>query len=98
MAKKRFFRICILLAMYPTVAYSRSEAKTMTKHVPRYTSMDLTYDIFGSAALVDDMSVVMVNTVVTPNETRAGVAHLFSQKLTHDIMTINPLGMYIWIR
>lgn len=65
----------------------------MTKHVPRYTSMDFTYDILGRAALVEDMSVVMVNTVVTPRETLAGVAHLFSQKLTHDMMTISPLGM-----
>lgn len=65
----------------------------MTKHVPRYTSMDLTYDILGNAAFVDDMSVVIVNTVVTPKDTRAGVAHLFSQKLTHDMITISPLGM-----
>jgi len=55
--------------------------------------MDLTYDIFGRAAFVEDMSVVIVNTVVTPNETRAGVAHLFNQKLTHDMMTMSPLGM-----
>jgi len=55
--------------------------------------MDFTYDIFGSAALVDDMSVVMVSTVVTPNATLAGVAFRFSQKLTQDMMTISPLGM-----
>lgn len=67
----------------------------MTKHVPKYTSMDFTYDILGNAALVEDMSVVMVNTVVTPRATLAGVAFLFSQKLTQDMMTISPLGMYI---
>lgn len=67
----------------------------MTKHVPKYTSMDLTYDIFGSTALVDVMSVVMVNTVVTPRATLAGVAFLFSQKLTQDMTTTSPLGMYI---
>lgn len=65
----------------------------MTKHVPRYTSIDLTYEIFGNAALVDDMSVVIVNTVVTPSATRAGVAFLFNQKDTHDIITINPDGI-----
>lgn len=34
----------------------------------------------------------MVSTVITPNGTRAGVAFLFSQKLTHDIITISPDG------
>lgn len=68
-------------------------ANTMTKHVPRYTSIDLTYEIFGNAALVDDISVVIVNTVVTPRATRAGVAFLFNQKDTHDIITINPDGI-----
>lgn len=60
--------------------------------------MDFTYDIFGSAALVEDMSVVMVSTVVTPSATRAGVAFRFNQKLTHDMMTMRPDGMYIWMR
>lgn len=68
-------------------------AKTITKHVPKYTSIDLTYEIFGSAALVEDMSVVIVNTVVTPRATRAGVAFRFSQNDTHDIMTIKPDGI-----
>ena len=55
----------------------------MTKQVPKYTSIDLTYDILGKAAFVDDMSVVIVNTVVTPNATLAGVAFRLSQKETH---------------
>lgn len=55
--------------------------------------MDLTYEILGKAAFVDDISVVIVNTVVTPSATLAGVAFLFSQKLTQDIMTIRPDGM-----
>jgi hypothetical protein len=70
-----------------------NEAKTMTKQVPRYTSMDFTYEILGRAALVEDIRVVMVSTVVTPRATRAGVAFRFSQKLTHEIMTISPDGM-----
>lgn len=65
----------------------------MTKHVPKYTSMDLTYEIFGSAALVEDMSVVMVSTVVTPSATRAGVAFRFNQNETQEIMTIRPDGI-----
>lgn len=36
--------------------------------------MDLTYEILGRAALVEDMRVVMVSTVVTPRDTLAGVA------------------------
>lgn len=55
--------------------------------------MDLTYEIFGRAALVEDISVVIVNTVVTPSDTLAGVAFRFSQKETQDIMTIRPDGM-----
>lgn len=51
------------------------------------------YDIFGNAAFVDDIKVVMVSTVMTPSGTRAGVAFLLSQKLTHEMMTIKPDGM-----
>jgi hypothetical protein len=51
------------------------------------------YEIFGNAALVDDIKVVIVSTVITPSGTRAGVAFLFSQKLTHEMMTIRPDGM-----
>ena len=69
------------------------DANTMKKHAPRYTSMDLTYEIFGNAAFVDAMSVVMVSTVVTPRPTRAGVAPRVSQKLTHEMMTIRDDGM-----
>jgi len=43
-------------------AIPSSDAKTMTKQVPRYTSIDLTYEILGRAAFVEDMSVVIVNT------------------------------------
>lgn len=46
----------------------------MTKQVPKKTSIDLIYDILGIAALVDDMRVVIVSTVVTPSWTRAGLA------------------------
>lgn len=60
--------------------------------------MDFTYEIFGKAAFVDDISVVIVSTVVTPNATRAGVALRFSQNDTHDIITIKPEGIYIWIK
>ena len=66
--------------------------KTITKHVPKKTSIDLMYDILGSWLLVDDMSVVIVSTVVTPSATRAGVAFRWSQKLTHDMMTIKVAG------
>lgn len=55
--------------------------------------MDLTYDIFGKAAFVEDISVVMVKTVVTPSDTRAGVAFRFNQNDTHDIITISPDGI-----
>ncbi len=65
----------------------------MTKQVPRKTSIDLMYDIFGSAALVEDMSVVMVSTVVTPRATRAGVALRCNQKETQEMMTMRLAGM-----
>lgn len=57
--------------------------------------MDLTYEILGRAALVEDMRVVIVSTVVTPRDTRAGVAFRFNQNDTHDIITIRPEGIYI---
>lgn len=38
----RFFLMEIRLPMYPTAAYSNRAANTMTKQVPRKTSMDLT--------------------------------------------------------
>lgn len=78
----------------PEIFYLPSKlANTITKHVPKYTSIDLTYEILGNAAFVDDISVVMVSTVVTPSATRAGVAFLFNQKLTHEMITIKPDGM-----
>ena len=43
--------------------------------------------------MVDDMSVVMVSTVVTPSETRAGDALRFNQKETHEMTTIRLDGM-----
>ena len=55
--------------------------------------MDLTYDILGSAEFVEEISVVMVSTVVTPRPTLAGVAPLFNQKLTQEMMTIREDGM-----
>ena len=60
----------------------------MKKQNPRYTSIDFTYEIFGRAAFVEAINVVIVSTVVTPNPTLAGVAPRFNQKLTHDITTI----------
>ena len=52
----------------------------------------------GSWELVDDVSEVMVSTVVTPSVTLAGVAPRFSQKETHEMTTISEEGIYIWIR
>ena len=43
--------------------------------------------------MVDEMRVVMVSTVVTPRPTLAGVAPLFNQKLTQEMMTIKEDGM-----
>lgn len=53
------------------------------------------YEILGSAELVEDISVVIVRTVVTPSETLAGVAFRWSQNETQLIITINEAGMYI---
>ena len=39
------------------------------------------------------ISVVIVSTVVTPSDTLAGVAPRFSQKETHEMMTISEEGM-----
>jgi len=47
----------------------------------------------GREAFVEEMSVVIVRTVVTPSITLAGVAPLFSQKDTHEITTISEAGM-----
>lgn len=56
-------------------------------------SMDLTYEILGSAALVLDISVVIVRTVVTPNWTRAGEAFRWSQNETQEMTTMSDDGM-----
>ena len=56
-------------------------------------SIDLTYEILGKCALVEDMSVVIVSTVVTPSETRAGDALRLSQKETHEMTTMRLEGM-----
>ena len=65
----------------------------MTKHVTKYTSILFRYDIFGRDALVLDISVVMVSTVVMPRATRAGTAPRDSQNETQDSTTISVEGM-----
>ena len=47
----------------------------------------------GSLALIPDCWVVMVSTVSSPSDTRAGTAWMSIQNDTHDRMTINTLGM-----
>lgn len=85
--------MAIRFPRYPTAAYSTRDANTMTKQVPRYTSIDLTYEIFGKAAFVEDIRVVIVRTVVTPKATRAGVALRCNQKETQEMMTMRDAGM-----
>jgi hypothetical protein len=51
------------------------------------------YEILGRAALVEDIKVVMVKTVVTPKATLAGVAFRCNQKDTQEMMTIKEAGM-----
>lgn len=63
------------------------------KHVPKNISIDLTYEILGRAALVLDMSVVIVRTVVTPNWTLAGDAFRCNQNETHEITTMSDDGI-----
>jgi hypothetical protein len=53
---------------------------------------------FGRDALEPELWVVMVKTVVMPSATLAGAASMFIQKETQDKMTINRLGIYIWIK
>ena len=48
--------------------------------------------------MVEAISVVMVSTVVTPSPTLAGVAPRFSQKETHEMITMRDDGMYTWMR
>lgn len=53
---------------------------------------------FGRDALEPELWVVIVKTVVMPSATLAGAASMFIQKETQDKMTINRLGIYIWIK
>lgn len=55
-------------------------------------SMAFTYETRGSDALAPELCVVMVNTVKSPKEIRAGVESTFNQKETHDKMTMRQLG------
>ena len=64
----------------------------MTKQVTKYTSIDLRYDILGKAAFVEEMSVVMVRTVVIPRATLAGTASRLSQKDTQERTTMSVDG------
>ena len=60
------------------MAYSKRDPKTITKHVPKNTSILLIYEILGNCELVEDINVVIVSTVVTPNATLAGVAYVLA--------------------
>lgn len=60
-------------------------------------SMAVTYDTFGRDFLDMVLSVVMVSTVVIPNDVLAGTASLLIQKETQDRTTIILHGMYVWM-
>jgi hypothetical protein len=80
-----------------TTANSTSAAKTKTEQMDIHTSIPFTYETLGREALAPVDCVVMVRTVRRPRGTRAGVASMFSQKLTHDKMTMRILGIYTWM-
>ena len=65
----------------------------MKKQATRYTSMPLTYDIFGSDAFVLQINVTIVRTVVIPSVTRAGAAVRSIQNDTVERITIMEDGM-----
>lgn len=52
---------------------------------------------FGTDERNDPIRVTIVNTVVTPKATRAGIASFESQKLSQERTTIRNVGAYIWI-
>ena len=52
----------------------------------------------GMELLALALCVVMVRTVRTPSETRAGADSTSNQNDTHDTITTSALGMYNWIK
>ena len=54
--------------------------------------MAFVYETGGSCALIPDAWVDMVSSVVTPSETRAGMAFWSSQKDTQETMTSMQQG------
>ena len=79
--------------MKETAPYSITEPNVMKKQQTKYTSMPLMYEILGKEALVLQMNVTIVKTVVMPRETRAGAAVRSNQNETHDRMTSSVEGM-----
>jgi len=75
-----------------TKAYSSSAAKTKTIQAEYQTSSALRYDTLTCLDVA--AIVVIVRTVVTPRDTRAGSEFLLIQKPTHDNTTISCDGMY----
>ena len=64
-------------------------------HVDIQTSMALVQETRGTDCCEADSCVVIVKTVVTPKEIRAGTESLLIQKLTHERTTISVEGMYV---
>jgi len=55
--------------------------------------MALVYETGGRDALMPDVCVAIVSSVVTPSDTRAGTALWSSQNDTHDTITSMQHGM-----
>lgn len=89
------FSLLFRLAWTLTYANSSNEANTKIKHTDIQTSMALTYDTFGNDSRAPALCVVMVRTVSTPSEIRAGIASISNQNDTHDNVTIRMLGTKI---
>ena len=56
------------------------------------------YANFGVSAAAPAACFVIVNTVVTPSDVRAGAAARSIQKLTQLKKTTSMVGKYIWAR
>ena len=88
------FRFVLLsfLAITFTIAYSTKAAKTKTIHVAIQTSMAFGYETRGIPTRAPENCVVMVSTVVTPNEILAGTASWFIQNAIQERMTMRMDG------
>ena len=80
-------QLVVLVYFLKVISIENYLKKGLNVLTPVQTSMALVYETGGNWALMPEVWVDIVSKVVTPKETRAGMAFWSNQKLTQETIT-----------